>query len=605
MHIEDNRNRMVAIYARVSTEHDAQLAALENQISWYDEIMDKHPNWKLYKKYIDRGITGTSAKKRPQFMKMIQDAEQGKFDLIVTREVSRFARNTVDTLSYTRQLKKSGVEVYFSSDNIWTMDTDGELRLSIMATLAQDESRKISMRVKAGQRSSMEKGTFFQNGSILGYEYDKVNRTMVVNEEQAETVRMIFDLYNSGIGIRQIQWELEKAGRETASGKTIWYAGAISRVLRNPFYCGRMMWYKQYVPDYLEQKKVRNHGEKEQFTVMGTHTPLVSEEEFDLANARLDSKRIRPDSPITKKVSQNVWCRKLKCSCGSSFNRGKWHKDKKTGIMEYGYQCYSQKQTGTVATRKRKGLSTDGICEVPAVPEWKLDAMALYLFRILSVDKARIIELATESYKRHISDAEANDDIEKIESLLKEKSKLKRRLDNVLELRIDGEITKEQFLEKKQLYQKQMSEIDEKLQILEPDPDDSNDYEEKLRLLKEVLEKSLDFSKGNRIPDYVIDAFVKEVIVYKDFFKWKFNLIPDTYELNVKGRQSKFLVEQINPPNGLGLHRLLSSRKVDHQKSLKIAEFIFTKEDAQKYVDTHDNVKRINAWRDIKIEVYI
>ena len=144
-------SRVVAIYARVSTEHEAQLSALENQIQYYDDLLSKHPEWKLYDRYIDEGITGTSVRKRVNFMRMIEDAEKGCFDLIITREVSRFARNTVDTLQETRKLKQMGVEVYFIEDNIWTFnDEDGELKLTIMATLAQNESKKTSMRVKAG-----------------------------------------------------------------------------------------------------------------------------------------------------------------------------------------------------------------------------------------------------------------------------------------------------------------------------------------------------------------------------------------------------------------------------------------------------------------------
>lgn len=137
--------RVVAIYARVSTEHEAQISALGNQVQYYDEIMSRHPDWELYERYIDEGITGTSIKKRKNFLRMMEDAKLGKFDLIVTREVSRFARNTVDTLQQTRALKKLGVEVYFTEDNIWTLnDEDGELRLTIMATLAQNESKNIS-----------------------------------------------------------------------------------------------------------------------------------------------------------------------------------------------------------------------------------------------------------------------------------------------------------------------------------------------------------------------------------------------------------------------------------------------------------------------------
>lgn len=170
-----NRARQVGIYGRVSTEHEAQLSALENQLQWYDDQVRYHPNWTVYDRYIDEGITGTQAKKRPAFLRMLEDARKGKFDLIVTREVCRFARNVVDTLVVTRELKSIGVEVYFIDDNIWTMDGDGELRLSLMATLAQEESCKTSERVKAGQKISRDNGVLYGNGNILGY--DRVGDT--------------------------------------------------------------------------------------------------------------------------------------------------------------------------------------------------------------------------------------------------------------------------------------------------------------------------------------------------------------------------------------------------------------------------------------------
>ena len=183
----DFEKRNVVIYGRVSTEHEAQLSALENQLDWYKPILAARPEWTLVGTYVDEGITGTSAEKRPQFLKMIQDAKKHKFDMIITREVSRFARNTVDTLQYTRELKSKGVEVFFINDNIKTFDGDGELRLTIMATLAQDESRKTSVRVKSGQQTSMENGVFYGSGNILGY--NRVGRNMVINPEQAETVK--------------------------------------------------------------------------------------------------------------------------------------------------------------------------------------------------------------------------------------------------------------------------------------------------------------------------------------------------------------------------------------------------------------------------------
>ena len=204
---EYQRRRRVVIYARVSTEHEAQLSALENQLDWYKPILAANPDWELVKVYVDEGITGTSAKKRPQFMQMIKDAKLGEFDLIITREVSRFARNTVDTLQFTRELKANGVEVFFLNDNIKTFDCDGELRLTIMATLAQDESRKTSIRVKSGQQTSMNNGVIYGNGNILGY--DKVGKEMIINPEQARTVRLIYDMYLAGAGLVKIKDELE------------------------------------------------------------------------------------------------------------------------------------------------------------------------------------------------------------------------------------------------------------------------------------------------------------------------------------------------------------------------------------------------------------
>ena len=273
-------SRRVAIYARVSTEHEAQINALSNQIQYYDNILNAHPDWDLYDRYIDEGITGTSVRKRKNFMRMIKDAEEGHFDLIVTREVSRFARNTVDTLIETRKLKKIGVEVYFSEDNIWTFkDEDGELKLTLMATLAQNESKKISQRVKAGQRITFQNGVFYGTGNILGY--DKVGKEMIINEEQAKIVRYIYNSYLKGYGTTYIKDHLEKRGYLTPLGSKKWNQSYIIRILKNPFYCGTIVYRKEYVPDYLEQKKVKNKGQVEQIVVEGRHTPIITKRDFE------------------------------------------------------------------------------------------------------------------------------------------------------------------------------------------------------------------------------------------------------------------------------------------------------------------------------------
>ena len=227
----------VAVYARVSTEHEAQINALENQLEWYKIECSRHSDWEIVEVYVDQGITGTQAQKRPEFLRMMEDAKKDKFDLIITREVSRFARNTVDALSYTRQMKAMGVDVLFINDGINTAADDGELRLSLMSSMAQDESRKISERVKAGQKISRERHILYGNGNILGFRRE--NGTYVPEPEQAETVRLIFQMYSSGeVGLQKIVAELYRLGRLDAGGHVSWDASKVSRVLHNATYKG-------------------------------------------------------------------------------------------------------------------------------------------------------------------------------------------------------------------------------------------------------------------------------------------------------------------------------------------------------------------------------
>lgn len=194
----------VAIYGRISTEHEQQLTAFDNQMDWYSLLLDTHPNWQVVGIYSDKA-SGTNTKKRKDFNKMISDALNHQFDLIITREVCRFARNTVDSLNYVRLLSANGIEVYFANDGIWSLDTDGELRLTIISALAQDESRKISERVRAGQLISRKNGVLY-GYNAFGYKHVKGEKSCdshyIQDVEEAATVRRIFDLYLSGHGMK-------------------------------------------------------------------------------------------------------------------------------------------------------------------------------------------------------------------------------------------------------------------------------------------------------------------------------------------------------------------------------------------------------------------
>ncbi len=281
---------------------------------------------------------------------MLDDARKGKFDLIVTREVCRFARNVVDTLVVTRELKGIGVEVYFIDDNIWTMDGDGELRLSLMATLAQEESRKTSERVKAGQKISRDNGVLYGNGNILGY--DRVGDTYVINEEQAETVRMIFDLYLQGYGSMKIAKILTERKRKTASGLIKWSVSNIMRAIKNATYTGTKCYNKSRSNNFLEQKRINNLDMSTYEYVEGDFPAIVSQEIWDKAQAIRES-RVKPalvtaeKTTHSKRDSRDIWVNKLRCSCGSSYRKNKWH-TKLDGKTSYGYQCYNQLNNGIV-----------------------------------------------------------------------------------------------------------------------------------------------------------------------------------------------------------------------------------------------------------------
>ena len=538
------KKRAVAIYARVSTEHEAQISALGNQIQYYDDLFEKHPEWELYDRYIDEGITGTSVKKRKNFMRMMQDASKNKFDLIVTKEVSRFARNTVDTLQQTRILRREGVEVYFTEDNIWTMnDEDGELRLTIMATLAQNESKKTSVRVKAGQMISFKNGVLYGNGNILGY--DRIGKEYVVNELQARTVRRIFDLYLDGNGVRKIQFVLEKEGHLTATGLTKWQPGNISRILRNSFYCGTIVYRKQFVPDFLEQKKINNFGEVDKVIVEGRHTPIVTKEQFEKVQQILSSKSesVHNKGCRGKKISKDVWCRKMKCECGSSYNRVTWHKSSEG--PQYAYQCYSQIRTGSFKTRERKGLSTEGICVTKMVPRWKLEVMADIIFQKFWNDREGVLAIANEMLD-NCYENEHDDEVLDRKRDLEDKMELwNRKYNNLLDMRMAGEIEKDRYDEKREQILKEQQHLKEQLEIIGGETGLSDDiYMDKVEILKYGLEQNFNFSTRH-IPEEVIDAFIKEIIVCQDGFIWKLNLTPDDeLKMQVDGRTNNYTVTQ-------------------------------------------------------------
>ena len=527
--LDRNRERTIVFYGRVSTEHEAQLAALENQMQWYDDQAKYHPNWNVLKKYIDRGITGTQAKKRPAFMEMLEDAKRNKFDLIVTREVCRFARNTVDTLVITRQLKEMGIEVYFVEDNIWTMDNDGELRLTIMATLAQEESRKTSERVRAGQKISRDNGVLYGNGNILGY--DRLGDTYVINEEQAETVRMIYDLYLNGYGFTKIVNELVRQKRKDSSGLVRWEATKVSRILHNATYKGYQGYYKSYKNNHLDQKTVINRDEDTYLYVKGRFTPIISEEVWDKCKAIRESKmalRKTREGKLEKtgvRTSEDIWAKRLVCRCGYRMRKDKWHVNK-TGLT-YGYKCYNVLNNGSKQTRIDAGLDADKYCDMGTIADWKFDLMLHELLKALNLNNDDLIKKAYNQFENsYTKETKEARELRDAEAKLR---KIRIKLENLTEMRVNGEIDKQEYSSLK-------AKINGEMLIAEKEIDDIKrvvlEEERKttplvsIDVFRSMAVEDLDFTKPIR-HSALVNTMIKKIVPNTSLdFKWYLNLYP-------------------------------------------------------------------------------
>lgn len=542
IYLDRNRERTVVYYGRVSTEHEAQLAALENQLQWYDDQTARHSNWNVLRKYIDEGITGTQAKKRPAFLEMLEDARAGKFDLIVTREVCRFARNTVDTLVTTRELKNLGIEVYFVEDNIWTMDGDGELRLTIMATLAQEESRKVSERVRAGQKISRDNGVLYGNGNIIGY--DRVNGSYVINDEQAETVRIIFDMYLQGAGQTKIAKELCRLGRKDGHGQVSWTASKVGRILRNATYKGYNCYLKSFSNNYLEQKRIKNLDEETYMYVKGDFEPIISEEVWDKCNEIRKSRTTKiivnkGERTFGKKATQDVWLRKLRCNCGSTFRKNKWRSNKR-GDEVFGYQCYNQVNNGSKGFREKNGLDTEGYCDIRMVGDWKLEIMAKKIFEGIWIERKEAVlevyRLLNENYQSDNKNSQAT--LSVLEGKI---ARLKNKIDNLISMRADGEITKEEFKSLKDVTETELHKYMEEKNQIQQLSDETGGMELDMNKIKATLDICLDFSKP-KIDESIVDKFVSQIIPIDNCrYRWDLNFLPDNTQslyCRVEGRKN-------------------------------------------------------------------
>lgn len=591
----------VVFYGRVSTQHEAQIQALDAQMMWYRELLEKNLSWEYLGEFVDSGVTGTVAEKRDGFQKMIKYAEENndKVDLIVTREVCRFARNTVDSLTYVRKLRSMGIEVFFSNDNIWSFDPDGELRLAIMSAMAQEESRKISERVLCGQQTSREKGILYGTGNLLGYKLIRKGQynskgeiceenTYDIIKEDADTVKLVYKLYvNENMGAKKIANKLTELKRKNASGNIRWDSSKVMRILHNRTYCGYICYNKSYTVDYLNHKRVVNKDKSTYIYKKGDFPAIVSDEYWMKAQ-KISEKRCHrlPNGRLQgKPEAKDRWSKTLVCSCGHRFERHYWRTNQNNNEKVYGYNCYNVKHNRKKEYHEKLGLDSKGYCDCPSIPEWKLDYMLKNILTRLWKQPWRtakkLLGIIEDNYCEEEEKA-SNENVE-IKIIQEQYEQAKKRLDNLLMLKLDGKLSDELFYKNQNALETTIHTLEEQLKTqsieninTKQQKESIDKKKEKLEVIKQTLKECTDFQQKS------IDSRLVEQLVER--------VVPSD-----KATVFKFYINLLGEEN--------SDFSTDDYYLYNTLKLGF--DEARAYRKSMGKYLRSNQWKDLTVEVYL
>ena len=481
----------VTYYTRVSTDKEQQLHSLSAQTDYFEEYIKKNTNWTLVAGYIEEGITGTSVRKRDAFNEMIEDGLNGKFDLILTKEV------TIDSLFYTRELLKANVGVFFINDNICTLYNEGELRLTIMSSLAQDESRKISSRVLWGHRRAMEKGTVFGNNKILGYEKNKGK--LVVVEEEAKLVRHIYDLYASGkYGIRSLSDKLASEGYFAESGRPYAYT-SLKGILSNTKYKGLVISGRHQTIDFLTKERVATNPESWiKFEDEDRCPPIVDTEIWEKVQVILQDRAkfyTNEETNPSNQVNKYLYSGKIICA---KHNEPFWH-----AVYHYStgdrhlWQCKTYRQKGKAG------------CSSPTIYTDELNYIVGHLLDSMFKDKKGIIDRLTNMIADIMDEVSYDNDIKE---LMKKIEKVQKQKNKIYEAYSEDAMSLKEFKERNQECDEQIKALEGTIKQYEDLNKVKFDSTTQLRFIKDALNKNYDFI--NNFNDEIVETFLDRIYVY-------------------------------------------------------------------------------------------
>ena len=484
----------VVYYARVSTDKDDQLNSLENQSKYFEDYISNNSKWNFCGSFVDEGITGTQTKNRKNFLQMIDLATTGKIDLILTKEVSRFARNTIDSLRFTQYLLTKGVIVYFLSDNINTLEEDSEFRLTMMSSLAQDEVRKLSERVKFGMNQSIKKGNIL-GGNLLGLL--KVDNGYEIIEEEAEMVRTLFNLYaTEKYGFSMISKKLAKIGYLTKKGKPF-STTSLRVILTNPKYKGYYTAKRSYVEDYKTHRKVCIPKDKWICYKDPRIPAIVSEELWNLCNEIHDRRNAKKNKNVLSRqdyIDKSKYTSKFICAeCGGVYFRcsGSTRKNNPT------WCCRNYKTHGVK------------FCASPILYEEQLDKIMSNIINNIIKNKKKYLDSLLNMYKDLISKNDININIDSYKEKINHQNAMK---DKLLEMSLNGLISDDEFKKRNEKFNQEIREFEKEINSLKLKQEDFGYYEKKVKDIESFLNKKFNSKENMKL---FVNKLIKNVIVSK------------------------------------------------------------------------------------------
>lgn len=493
------KRKRVAAYVRVSTDGEKQLQSFQSQKQYYQDKISKNKEWAMVGIYADEGITGTKTDKRDEFLRMIEDCMNGQIDVVITKSISRFSRNLVDTLTYTRMLKQKGVTVIFEKENIDTSTMESEMQLSLLSALAQNEVESLSQNVKMGVQYKMARGELMGFNGCLGYDYNPEDKSISVNPAEAETVQLIFDLYIQGYGANTIAKRLTELGKVNKKGIVKWTDSGVRGIIKNEKYKGDLLMGKTYTVDPISKRRLENRGEENQYYTKKHHEAIVLEEVWNTAQ-EICQNRYRSNSNVesgtrTKYARKFAFSSMCECGfCGTNLTRRSHHQD--TQHKKPVWKC-------RVATNK-------GIENCPnskAIDESIIENAFLEMFGLLADNFDDVLESVLSSVEETVSKDESSGRLKQVE---KDIASLEKKRNKLTDMMLDDKISEEAYDEKYEELNRKLKKANDEKDILSQNVLSKKNIQNRMRELRAKLAGADVLDKFDRV---VFESIVQKVIV--------------------------------------------------------------------------------------------